>query len=64
MPILALIGLILSVIKIAMDVAAYLRAHPDTTTEIKAALDRAQFTLGEVHADLKAYDPGKDIQAP
>jgi hypothetical protein len=64
MPIFTLIGLILSVIKIAMDIAAYLRAHPETTAETKAALDRAHFTLGEVHADLKAYDPTKDFQGP
>ncbi len=64
MPILALLGLILSVIKIAMDVAAYLKAHPETTTEMKAALDRAHFTLSEVHSDLKAYDPTKDFQGP
>ena len=64
MPILALLGLILSVIKIGMDVAAYLRAHPDTTTEMKAVLDRAHFTLSEVHSDLSAYDPTKDLQSP
>ena len=64
MPILPLIGLILSVIKIAMDVAAYLRAHPETTSELKSALDRAHFTLSEVHADLQAYDPTKDFQGP
>ena len=64
MPILPLIGLILSVIKIAMGVAEYLQAHPEITADVKAALDRAHFTLGEVHADLSAYDPTKDFQGP
>ena len=64
MPILALIGLILSVIKIAMDVAVYLKAHPDTSTELKSALDRAHFTLGEIHTEISSYDPTKDYQGP
>lgn len=64
MPIFALLGLILSIIKIGMDIAQYLKAHPETTTEMKAALERAHFTLSEVHADLSAYDPTKDFQGP
>lgn len=64
MPIVPLIGLILSVIKIAMGIATYLRDHPEISAEVKAALDRAHFTLGEVHADLSAYDPTKDFQGP
>jgi hypothetical protein len=45
-------------------VAAYLKAHPETTAEMKAALDRAHFTLSEVHSELSAYDPTKDFQGP
>lgn len=63
MPLFTLIGLILSVIKIALDVAAYLRAHPDTTSEVKSVLDRAHFTLNEVHTELSEWEKTHDPES-
>ena len=64
MPILVLVGLVLSIIKIAMDVALYLKAHPDTPAEMYASLERAHFTLGEVHADLSEWERTHGPEAP
>ena len=63
MPLLTLLPLILSGIKLAMDLVAYLQAHPELEAEVKATVDRAAFTLSQAHADLSALKP-TEIEAP
>ena len=66
MPLIALLGLILSAIKISMELAAWLRDHPEISMSVRDALTRAEYTLGEVHTDLRSSVWGKhhDPEAP
>jgi len=63
MPLLTLLPLILSGIKLAMDLVAYLQAHPELEAEVKSTLDRAHYTLSQAHADLSQVAT-PEIEAP
>ena len=63
MPIFTIIGLVLSLIKIAMDIARYLQDHPNATQDLKAAASRAVFTLDEVHKEMSEWEKSHDPES-
>lgn len=63
MPIFTIIGLVLSLIKIAMDIARYLQDHPNATQDLKAVASRAVFTMSEVHTELSEWDKTHDPES-
>lgn len=53
MPVLTLIGLIFTGIKVAMAIFEWLQAHPEVTGQAKAALARASVALEEAHGHVE-----------
>ena len=64
MPALALVGLILTIVKVALDLATFLKDHPDVPYALQQALQGASERLQQTHADLSTPYSRQDVQAP
>ena len=57
MPLLTLIPLVLSAIKIALELVAWLEVHPEVGDEFKRVLNRANSALNEAHDAIDLHKP-------
>ena len=55
MPVWTLIGLVLSILKLGMDVAAYLQAHPEVKAEVKTSMAHVAAALQVAHDTLAPH---------
>ena len=53
MPILTILSLLVAVIKVGIEVSAWLRAHPDIAGKAQASLNAIHTTLTEIHQDIE-----------
>jgi hypothetical protein len=63
-PILTLVGLILSIIKIGLDIVIYLKSHPDTPAQLRAVVDHAIPQFEETYRELSEWERTHDPEAP
>jgi len=63
MPALALLGLLLALIKLAIDISVYLKDHPQLPAQAKQVLANVHEDMSAMHHDLRE-ERGRIPEAP
>lgn len=65
MPLFTLLGLVLSAVKLAMDLTAWVKAHPEVVAGLRETFDRAHYTLEQVHTEIEQTIAERDrVESP
>jgi len=65
MPLFTILGLVLSAIKLAMELTAWVKAHPEAVAGLKETFERAHFTLEQVHDEVARTIAERDqVESP
>ena len=65
MPLLTILGLVLSAVKLAMELTAWVKAHPDAVAGLKETFERAHYTLEQVHDEVAQTIAERDqVESP
>ncbi len=65
MPLFTLLGLVLSAVKLAMDLTAWVKAHPEAIAGLRETFERAHYTLEQVHDEVAQTIADRDrVESP